>query len=141
MIRSQFTAIVFATLILLAGGCDVDWPQETSTCGVVGHVTLDGQAISNVKVVFVPQQFGPESDRKKIASGVTNDRGEFVLKVDARKPKQIKHGRYRVVLSKLADGKEILHERYNSKSVLMVEVDSQEAIQRPNLELQNSEWD
>ena len=134
----RFTQIAVCILLMLFMGCDVDWPKETSTCGVVGEVTLDGQAIADVKLVFIPQRVGKIGDFNEIASAMSNDRGEFVLEIDARKPKQIRHGRYRVIVSKKVDGEELFHKSYNSESVLMADVDSQEAIQRPKLKLLKS---
>jgi len=128
-------------MLLFSTGCsvfDVDWPLQATTCGVKGVVTLDGQAIADVKVVFIPQRVGKKGDFNRIASGTSNDRGEFTLSIDAKKSKQIRHGRYRVIASKIVEGKELFHKSYNAESVLMVEIDTQEAIQRPELELLTS---
>jgi hypothetical protein len=125
------------TLVLLTG-CDPDWPESTKVCEVSGQLTLDGEAISDVKVVFVPQRIREGGEATKIASGMTNDRGEFELKIDSRDEKKILHGRYRVIVSKVVDGKELFHESYNRQSVLMVEIETQEAIQRPKLELKST---
>lgn len=134
----RFNQIAVCTLLMLFMGCDVDWPTATSTCRVAGEVTLDGQAIADVKLVFVPQRVGKIGDLNRIASAKTNGRGEFVLEVKSRKPKQIRHGRYRVVVSKIVDGDELFHSSYNTESLLMVEVDSQESVQRPKLKLLKS---
>jgi len=137
----RINQIAICMLFVLLCGCnviDIDWPSKTTTCGVEGHITLDGQAIADVKLVFIPQRVGKEGDLNRIASASSNDRGEFVLEVDSKKAKQIRHGRYRVIVSKIVDGEELFHESYNSESTLMLEVNSQEAIQRPKLELVKS---
>ncbi len=129
------SCICFA-LVLVFAGCDVDQRIEPATCQVRGQVLLDGQAVPGVKVVFVPQQIKAfENSENRIASGISDDRGEFVLEVDSRESKQICHDRYRVIVSKIVDGKELFHESYNESSLLVVVVDEQEAIQRPVLEL------
>ena len=135
-----FNCLMFVFAFALLPGCnvDVDWPQQTTTCAVTGHVQLDGQAIGDVKLVFVPQRVGKKGDLNRIASAMSNDRGEFELEIDSRKPKQIRHGRYRVIVSKIVGGEELFHESYNTESVLMVEINSQEAIQRPELDLLSS---
>ena len=136
MMRSSL--IVVCMMLLFSAGCqifDVDWPRGVTTCKVKGMVTLDGQAISDVKLVFVPQRVGKKGDLNRIASGTSNGRGEFTLSIDAKKAKQIRHGRYRVIVSKIVDGEELFHKSYNAESMLMVEIDSQEAIQRPDLDL------
>lgn len=124
--------------IAFFAGCDSDWQQASTRCGVTGTLTLDGQAISDAKVVFVPQRCRTGDQETTIASGKTNDEGEFVLKVDSREEKQIGHGRYLVVVSKVTDSRELFHESYNQESVLYVEVDSQDAVQRPKLELKST---
>ena len=126
--------VVFLVFISLAG-CDVDWPKSETKCGVSGQVTLDGEAVAGAKVVFVPKLVGKKGSLNKIASGLTNGRGEFVMKVDAKMEKQIQHGPYRVIISKLDKGRELFHESYNTKSVLTITVDSQQAVQRPTFEM------
>jgi len=139
--RISQTIACILCLMLLGCNVDVDWPKETTACGVTGEVMLDGQAIGDVKVVFVPQRVGKQGDFNRIASGVSNDRGEFTLAIDAKKAKQIRHGRYRVIVSKVANNEELFHESYNTKSALMIDIDSHEAIQRPKLELKTSGFD
>ena len=130
--------LVVAVLAILFVGCDPDWPKSSTGCGVTGKVTLDGQAISGVKVIFVPQQLKQNKEETRIALGVTNDMGEFELTVDRSDSKRILHGRYLVMVSKLVDDEELFHESYNLGSSLYIEVDSQEAIQRPLLELESA---
>lgn len=120
---------------LLFVGCDPDWPSAHTTCEVRGQVKLDGKPVVDAKVVFVPQRIETNSKVSQIASGTTDDRGEFFLEVDSRKPKQIVHDRYRVLISKIVDGNETLHQSYNSKSVLEYEINTQEAFERPLFEL------
>lgn len=131
-------SIVLLLCLLILIGCDQDWPKSSKTCEVSGQLTLDGEAISGVKVVFVPQQVNDDGELTKIASATTNDRGGFELKIDSRDERKILHGRYRVLVSKMVDGKELFHKSYNVESVLMVEVDTPEAIQRPKLELKST---
>ncbi len=136
MKRKQLTCVFVALTLLLFSGCDPDRVSQPNMCQVTGEVLLDGQAVSGVKVVFVPQSTKKAGETGiQIASGLSNDRGEFVLEVDSRDSKQIRHDRYRVIVSKIVDGKEIFHESYNTKSELMVEVNSYESIQRPKLVL------
>lgn len=130
--------VIFILSLVLLAGCDPDWPESMKTCEVSGQLTLDGEAISEVKVVFVPQRVIGDGEITKIASATTNDRGIFELKVDSRDEKKIAHGRYRVLVSKIVDGKELFHETYNRESVLMVEIETQQAIQRPRLELKST---
>ena len=124
--------------VLAVVGCDTDWPQSTQTCEVIGHLTIDGESLSDVKVVFIPQRIKENGEVTKIASGLTNDRGMFELKVDSRDEKKIQHGNYRVLVSKKVDGEELFHRSYNEDSQLMIEINSQEAIQRPKLELKTT---
>lgn len=133
MIRTKQLAVLL--LLALLAGCDVDWPKSETKCGVNGHLTLDGQAVADVKIVFIPQHVGKRGSLNKIASGLTNDRGEFVMEVDSKKPKEIKHGGYRVIVSKRVDGKELFHKSYNTQSMLKITIDSQQAVQRPKLDL------
>ena len=66
--------IVVCMMLLFSAGCqifDVDWPRGVTTCKVKGMVTLDGQAISDVKLVFVPQRVGKKGDLNRIASGTS----------------------------------------------------------------------
>ena len=138
MIRS--TKLIWLILLsaVLLTGCDPDWPQSSTACAVNGSLTLDGKTIADAKVVFVPQRVKENDQQTKIASGKTDVHGEFVLKVDSRDEKQILHGRYLVLVSKMDDGEELFHESYNRESVLYVEIDSHEAVQRPLLDLKST---
>ena len=138
MIRlSKFLRLIFFSLLLCAG-CDTDWPESSEACAVFGTLTLDGRPITDAKVIFIPQQIKVQDQKTKIASGKTDLHGEFTLKVDSRDEKQIRHGRYLVLVSKMENRKELFHESYNRESVLYLEIDSQEAIQRPQLELRST---
>ncbi len=132
-------ASICIVVILLICGCDLDGPSESSTCQVTGKITHDGQAVEGAKLVFVPQRIKEVGQNpSRIASAISDDGGEFVLKVDARDSKQIHHDRYRVIASKVVDGKELFHESYNTESVFVVEIDSHEAFQRLKLEFLTS---
>jgi hypothetical protein len=119
-------------------GCDPDWPSAHTTCEVRGQIKLEGKPVVDAKVVFVPQRLKANSKVSQIASGTSDDRGEFFLEIDSRKPKQIAHDRYRVLISKVVDGEETLHQSYNSKSVLEYDVKTQEAFDRPVFELKST---
>jgi len=131
----RINQIVFLLLVVFLAGCDVDWPKSETNCGVNGQLTLDGQAVADVKIVFVPQLVGKKGSLNKIASGQTNDRGEFVMEVNSEKSKQIKHGQYRVIISKKVDGEELFHESYNTESMLKITIDSHQTVQRPTFDL------
>ena len=137
--KRKLLCITLVASLLACCGCDTDWPTESSMCRVTGQITLDGEAVPGAKIVFIPQRIKEAGQNvSKIASGTSDDRGEFILKVDSREPKLIHHDRYRVIVSKVVDGLELFHESYNVESVLEVDVDSQESIQRPKLELVTS---
>lgn len=126
---------IAAVLIAPVCGCDPDWPLAHSTCEVRGQVVLDGEPLDDAKVVFIPQRVKVKDEICKIASAITDNRGEFTLEVDSDNPKQIQHDRYRVLVSKLIDNQETLHRSYNRESVLVYEVETQEAFDRPAFEL------
>jgi hypothetical protein len=66
-------------LLLLASGCGKSWPQNDS---VEGTVKLDGVAVPNVMIKFVPSDDdaqGPSS------SGYTDDKGHYQLTCENNK--------------------------------------------------------
>jgi len=135
MTSKQLSCILAATVLLICG-CDTDWPSDSSMCQVSGQITLEGEAVPGVKIAFVPQRTEHVGQPvSRIASATSDDRGEFHLVVDSKSPKLIHHDRYRVIVSKIVDGRELFHKSYNTESVLVVEIDTQESIQRPKLEL------
>lgn len=134
----NFIGVLAATTITLSVGCDPDWPSAHSTCEVRGQVTLDGEPLVDAKVVFVPQKVKANGEILKLASGVTDNRGEFSLEVNSDDSNQIRHDRYRVIISKRVNQQESLHSSYNSRSVLTYKVDTQEAFDRPKFELVES---
>jgi hypothetical protein len=90
------------------------------------RVTLDGEPLSNAKVVFEPEQF--LGDEIKAAVGETNgygDAGPVIppeQRTDPRLPGGAHIGLYKVRISKIVNGKEMIPARYNSETILGQEV-------------------
>ncbi len=64
-------------LVVVASGCD----SEPTMTQVSGKITKDGQPINRVEVRFVPLN---EKHGKFIASGLSDDEGNFVIGVPGR---------------------------------------------------------
>lgn len=86
--------IVLAALVACQG-CGASQPMGA----VSGVVTLDGQPLGNVLVVFIPAEAGtPPVPR---ATGIADAAGRFTLTVEDGRPGAVL-GNYRVVLEDLA---------------------------------------
>jgi len=90
------------------------------------RVTLDGEPLTNAKVVFEPEQF--LGDEIKAAAGETNvygDAGPVIppeQRTDPKLPGGAHIGLYKVRISKIVNGKETIPARYNSETILGQEV-------------------
>jgi hypothetical protein len=91
---------------MMAVGCDV---------------TLEGKALANATVAFVPEKFmGPEL---KAATGVSGKNGTVELRLEGTEMPGAYCGFYRVTISrKNAQGQESLPARYNTQTTLGQEV-------------------
>jgi hypothetical protein len=87
---------------------------------VACRVTLDGAPLANATVRFVPESFlGPAI---KEAVGITNEDGFTLLSRDGGDLPGVHLGFYRVEISRQADGREAIPERYNVRTTLGQEV-------------------
>ena len=84
-------------------------------------VRLDGRPLPGAQVTIVPEKFlGPAV---KPAQGKTDERGMVNLKIsDERDESGVHLGFYRIEVSKKSGEKETIPERYNSQSILGIEV-------------------
>lgn len=100
--------------------------MRTGLASVRCHVTLDGQPLVGAEVVFEPEAF--LGDEIKTASGKTNQFGDAAPTVppeerpDPTLPGGAHFGLYRVRISKIANGRELIPARYNKETILGQEV-------------------
>lgn len=81
-VRRAVRGMLLATGLLLQGGCS----SGPTLAEVEGTVTLDGTPLPGVQVVFSPD-VGKDDDGR-LSSGVTDDKGRFVLTfADAKQPR------------------------------------------------------
>jgi hypothetical protein len=84
------------------------------------EVTLDGRPLAGATVTLVPEKFmGPSL---KSASTVTNPEGTGYLMTEGTNYVQVAHGYYKVQVSKVVQGREVIPARYNTQTVLGQEV-------------------
>jgi hypothetical protein len=76
--------------VLFFAGCG-------GTGGVQGTITLDGQPMSGVQVLFDRPELGPRENKGYV--GRTNDEGKFVLSPAFAQGTEVPPGEYRVSLS------------------------------------------
>lgn len=119
--KLQYTLFA-ATLVILIGCGESDMPDVAT---VTGKVSLDGQPLEGAAIKFWPVDGG------RTATAVTDAAGEYSLDYNAT-TKGAKVGKNEVRVSKFDeslgdDAKEIVPERYNSKSELNFEVKSGES--------------
>ena len=70
---------------------------------VNGNVTLDGEALANAKVVFLPQKLMTMTNEMiPLAYGTTDEKGNFQLKL-AADTDEILAGKYRVLVSRRSE--------------------------------------
>lgn len=142
----RLLAMLLAALILFCG-CDVDWPDEYRSAVVEGTIEFDGASLVDADIVFLPQRFDNGAKRVPIAVGKTDAQGKFLLRTDLESrdaAPQVLHGNYRVLVSRKVDGKELIPESYNRKSLLQFKHDTQEAYSRPVFKLTSDgrvEWE
>jgi len=117
--------VILSTSFL--SGCGKDGYAELGLVPVTGTVTLDDKPLPQAKVVF-------ESDDKRLATGVTDSAGKYVLMYDSEtrgampgpKTVRITAGSVDVEGGGAAEGssvgKQTLPPRYNSKSELTADV-------------------
>ena len=126
---------------LLLAGCSDEISGSVKTCEVVGKVLLDGSPLADAKVVFLPDQLERDSSFYSLAFGVTDDKGRFTLQRVGngfKKVNQLAHGRYRVMITKLVDGREVLPERFHLSSELTYDLHTEESFVRPEFDLSTS---
>jgi EF hand domain-containing protein len=95
--------------------------QETNTAltqlGLL--ITLDGKPLAGATVTAEPEKFlGPAM---LPASGMTGSDGGTMMRISKDKP-GIQHGLYKVRISKVVNGKEVVPARYNTETELGIEV-------------------
>ena len=100
--------------------------MRTGLASVRCHVTLDGQPLVGADVVFEPEAFLGEEI--KTAAGKTNQFGDAAPTIppeerpDPTLPGGAHFGLYRVRISKVANGRELIPAHYNTETVLGQEV-------------------
>jgi EF hand len=100
--------------------------METGTTFVQCRVTLDGQALGGAKVTFEPESF--LGDAIKTALGTTTMYGDANMAIrpeDRQSPNDpggVHLGLYKVRVSKIENGKEVVPARYNTDTILGQEV-------------------
>jgi hypothetical protein len=100
--------------------------MRTGLASVRCHVTLDGQPLVGAEVVFEPEEFLGEEI--KTAAGKTNQFGDAAPTIppeerpDPTLPGGAHFGLYRVRISKVTNGRELIPARYNKESILGQEV-------------------
>lgn len=91
--------------------------DETTLMDGSTPVTFDGQPLEGATVTLEPESFlGPAY--QQTYSGVTDKNGIAAVKGPLEKFPGIYFGLYRVRISKKVDGKEIIPEKYNEKTIL-----------------------
>ena len=96
-------------------------------------VDLDGQPLDGATVTFQPEEcMGPDYHP---ASATTVGQGQCVVSGDDPATPGLYLGLYRIQVSKVANGRETLPERYNSRTELGVEVGPSLARRRGTLPL------
>ena len=73
--RSRLCVVLLATTCLAAIGCD-----GGKYSAVSGIVTVDGQPIANVRVVFAPEAVGDNHSPGPWSKGVSDESGRFTLR-------------------------------------------------------------
>jgi hypothetical protein len=103
------------------------WKEmKTAMTGVPCKVTLDGQPLVEATVTLEPEAF--LGDEVKTASATTNAFGQAGPTIpkeqrpDPTLPGGAHFGLYKVRISKIANGKETIPPRYNTQTVLGLEV-------------------
>ncbi|QDS86444.1 hypothetical protein EC9_06060 [Rosistilla ulvae] len=119
-------SILLATLLLIVsagcgGGSGLVMPE---TGEVEGIVTMDGQPLPNVSVVFQPQ----DDPQARASMGVTDEQGHYTLTYHTDKQGAL-IGSHKVSITTPSDApdpsgqaKDPIPAKYNSKSELVVEV-------------------
>ncbi len=97
----------------------------TALMQVQARVTMDGKPLADAEVKFIPEKFvGPNvapAQGKTDATGVAVISGPGIEK-NGFKYTGVNSGFYRIEVTKLEGGKQIVPERYNTKSTLGTEV-------------------
>jgi hypothetical protein len=103
------------------------WKEmRTGMTTVPCHVTLDGQPLAGAKVTLEPEAF--LGDEIKTAFGTTDQFGTVAPSIpkdqrpDPKLPGGAHFGLYKVLISKIVNGKETIPARYNTETILGQEV-------------------
>jgi hypothetical protein len=97
--------------------------SKLGLASVMARVTLDGQPLEDATVTFVPEEFLGLDIQKAI--GKTNKGGAAGMTIEHPQTpglRGVQPGLYRVEVSKMVDGKEIVPAKYNTQTTLGVEV-------------------
>ena len=92
VLRPSHRIAVPLLLLFVVAGCGGVKPIPVS-----GKVTLDGKAVANCGVLFIPAAEGPRAIRE-LASGQTDSQGQFTLSM--QKTSGAMPGEYRVTITK-----------------------------------------
>ncbi|HJZ90546.1 MAG TPA: EF-hand domain-containing protein [Gemmataceae bacterium] len=94
--------------------------REGMQSDVAAELTLDGRPLAGATVTLVPEQFMGAS--VKPASTVTDEMGSGYFTTEGTDYAAVAFGYYRVQVSKIVQGREIIPAKYSSKTVLGYEV-------------------
>jgi hypothetical protein len=111
-------AVLWAMLTLLPAGCGGS-RDRPATAPVHGRVTLDGNPLPHVRVVFHPEEVAGRD-----SSGITDDNGEYVLKyIRDELGGAIGKNSVRISIQRTPDpNTETLPLRYNQQTTLVADV-------------------
>lgn len=71
---ANLTIVLLSIAILSSAGCG-----DSSIAPVSGKVTVDGEPVEGIRLVFSPRLVGDEKDPGPWSSGLTNSAGEYTL--------------------------------------------------------------
>ena len=98
----RFLCSILAALVIVAmTGCDPDFRTPNQIAAVQGNVTLDGDPVSDARVVFIPLTVREGKTDIPFAFGTTDAKGKFELSMSDGKTGAFV-GSYSVVISKIS---------------------------------------
>ena len=87
----------------------------------MASVRLDGRPLAGAEVSLVPESF--MGDKTETAKGTTNEQGMARMRISTQPEGMgVRPGFYRICVSKLNGGKELLPKRYSEGTELGIEV-------------------
>ncbi len=88
--------LAVASLSIVSGCAPAQGPKISGLVTVSGVVTLDGKALPNATVTFVPITKG---EGEMSAGGLSDSTGKYILRTGDEKNYGIKPGQYKVIIS------------------------------------------